>query len=257
MAAMRFAAAGLIATSVWALGVAGCPSGGVTPIDTPPSITAPAVTGTLSQGQPGTVTVSATAVDIDGTVVSVTADLSGIGGQPTQPLTLGTNNVWSFTGTVTPPSGGGQVVTFTATDDGGQTAEASTTITVTGSGGSSALPVITNLVVTGSLTVQQPGTIAVSASVVAVNATITQVLADLSPVGGFPSTPLVQQTGNVWSFSGLVTPLVSGTQIIAVEATDSFGNTSTASTTIVVNTSFVVTQAPVTWHGSTAERGAG
>ncbi|HUW81642.1 MAG TPA: SUMF1/EgtB/PvdO family nonheme iron enzyme [Phycisphaerae bacterium] len=89
------------------------------PGNDPPEITHPSASGSLTEGQEGTVTVSCTATDTDGTVVSVTANLSQIGGSPTQALANTTGNTWQWSGPVTPPSSGSKTITFTATDDDG------------------------------------------------------------------------------------------------------------------------------------------
>ncbi len=101
--------------------------------NSPPTVTDPSVTGDLTQGSPGTVTVSCTAIDSDGTVESAEADLSAIGGSGTQVLTEGVDNHWEWSGTVTPPNSGEQTVTFTATDDMGAPGTAQASITVAGS----------------------------------------------------------------------------------------------------------------------------
>lgn len=220
-----------------ALSIAGCP--GPSGINFPPTITGAAVNGTLVQGQAAAVIVSATAVDTDGTVAAVTANLAAIGGQQAQPLTLGQNNIWTFTGTVTPPASGQQPVVFTATDSLGATSQTTVTVTVAGPTGGTTPPVITNAVVTGTLTINQTSSVTVAATVVPVNGTVAAVAADLSPIGGFPATPLVQTAGNIWSFTGLVTPPTTGTQIVTIAATDSLGNVSTAQVTIVVNSSTI------------------
>jgi len=86
-----------------------------------PEITDPSASGSLTEGQQGTVTVSCTATDTDGTVVSVAADLSQIGGSSSQALSNSSGDTWQWSGPVTPPSSGSKTITFTATDDDGAT----------------------------------------------------------------------------------------------------------------------------------------
>lgn len=241
----RILIGGLPAFVAGALGMASCPVSPTTP-DVPPTITGAAVSGTLVQGRATTITASATVVDTDGTVVGVTVDLSAIGGQQAQPLTLGQNNLWSFSGTVTPPAAGQQAVIFLATDNAGLTSTATVTVTVATPAGGTTPPIITNAAVTGTLTVNQTSTVTVSATVSSVSSTITAVAADLTAIGGFSATPMVQTTNNVWTFSGPVNPSAAGTQSVVITAADSLGNTSTAAPTIVVNNSFITSPIPPT-----------
>ncbi len=107
-----------------------------------------AVTGNLVQGLPSTVTISCQMGEAAGLVQSITVDLSQVGGPAALPLTAdGTS--WSGYATVTPTASGLQTVTCTAVDGAGLTSSASTTVQV-------ALPLISNITVTGSLTKGQP-----------------------------------------------------------------------------------------------------
>ncbi len=99
-------------------------------LNSPPTITNPSVTGTLTQSQAGKVTASCMATDTDGTVQSVKVDLSAIGGSSTQALTKGTGNQWSWSGSVTPPTSGSKTVTFTAIDDKAATGTVQLTLSV-------------------------------------------------------------------------------------------------------------------------------
>jgi len=87
----------------------------------PPTISEATLTGSLAQDQAGEVTVSCSASDSDGTVESVVANLSAIGGSSAQALSDMGSNLWSWTGTVTPTIAGLRNCTFTATDDFGGT----------------------------------------------------------------------------------------------------------------------------------------
>jgi len=97
-----------------------------------PTITASSVTGALQAGQPGTITVSCTAIDTEGTVESVVADLSQLGGPAVQALTANAEQ-WIWTGTVTPSTNGPKAVTFTATNDQNRIGTSVATIYVAGS----------------------------------------------------------------------------------------------------------------------------
>ncbi len=199
--------------------------------NSPPTITNPSVSGTLTQSQSGMVTVSCTASDTDGTVQSVKADLSQIGGSSTQALTKGSGNTWSWSGSVTPPSGT-KTITFTATDNQGATESATATINV--NTGSNSSPSVTSPSVSGTLTQSQSATVTVSCTASDTDGTVNSVVADLSSIGGSSTQALIHSSGNSWSWSGSVTPSSSGTKTITFSASDDKGNTGTGSATINV-----------------------
>ncbi len=93
------------------------PSGG----NAPPTILDPTVTGDpdIAIDQLATITASATVIDVDDDVASVTADLSEIGGSSAQELTEGNNDLWSWQGDLKPTVGGLRTVVFEATDTAG------------------------------------------------------------------------------------------------------------------------------------------
>jgi hypothetical protein len=217
--------------------IGNCPIG-PTPVPpattTPPTITGAGVSGDLVQDQPGTVHVQATVTSSTG-VASVIADLIRVGGSQTQPLSLTQNDLWSFVGTVTPPANGEQRVTITAADTAGLATQTTATVNVASSQPFREPPKITNPAATGTLTVNLAGSITVSATVIPINGTLASVIADLSEVNGFSDTPMILTTGNVWTISVVVVPTFSGTRTITIEAKDSFGDTSSATTTIVVS----------------------
>lgn len=112
------------------VGVEGTGSLDVTFGNLVPVVAVPSLTGVLNEGQAGTVTLTCTAVDPDGKVVSVQADLSAVGGSATQALTAGLANTWSWTGSLTPPAKGTCDVVLLATDSAGGTAAATFGVTV-------------------------------------------------------------------------------------------------------------------------------
>lgn len=230
--AQPLAAACLLATLTCCIG--GCPPnrndvGQVTA--TPPQITDPIVEGPLAQGQSATVTVSATVKDPDGTVMSVTVDLTPLGGQPARSMEKGDNDIWSWKGTVTPPKIGKMELTITATDAQGATATATVAATVVDPG---TLPQITNLAANSTLTLNKENTVSLTVSVTDTTDAIQEVSADLSQIGGSATQALTQSTGDQWTFSGTVTPTVEGVRTITFIATDKAGgmNTSTANITV-------------------------
>ncbi len=222
--------------------VAGCPgSGNIGPKLFPPQLTGAAVAatgGTLTQNQVNAVRASASAVDIDGTVKTVTVDLSAIGGPGALPLAFDTaSNLWIATTTVTPTVAGSRRATFTAVDNNGLSGTATATIDVVGGGGNGA-PLLTNPTATGALNANFVSQVTVSVTVTDTGGTITGVTADLLSVGGLNNQPLTLSAtpGGLWSFTALVIPPSSGQKTITFTATDNLGATGTASTTVTVVT---------------------
>lgn len=82
-----------------------------------PEITAGDVTGALILGLSRSVTVECTVTIGSGSIATVTADLSAIGGSSAQALSL-SGGKWSWTGNVTPPASGSQTISFAATGNG-------------------------------------------------------------------------------------------------------------------------------------------
>jgi hypothetical protein len=207
--------------------VVGCqPVGGT--ILFPPTILSASVTtlaGSLTVDQAASVTLSATVVDPSGTITSVIADLSQIGGNGAVPLTLSTvADTWSTTAVVLPAvSGTGQVV-VTASSSTNLTAQATATINVASTGGNIS-PVLTEPMVIGTLLTNTDSSIDVSVVVTDVDGTVQSVVADLSQIGGLAGEPLFPsgQDPTLWTFSGLVNPPTSGTLTVAFLATDNMG----------------------------------
>jgi hypothetical protein len=100
--------------------------------NTQPVVSTPAITGTLTATFASTILLTVVATDPDGTVQSVVADLSPIGGLSAQPLfeSVQTPTFWTFTGVVTPPTFGTLTIFVQATDDLGASTTVSTPVTV-------------------------------------------------------------------------------------------------------------------------------
>ncbi len=98
-------------------------------VNSPPKIISSSVYGTLLKNQGQTITLLCSTQDFDGTVESVVADLSPLGGSNAQPL-IGGGGIWSWVGTVTPLSCGEKVITLTATDDKNGSAFTQLTVSV-------------------------------------------------------------------------------------------------------------------------------
>jgi hypothetical protein len=194
-----------------------------------PVVTAPAATGTLVRTQAGTLSVSCQAGDPDGTVQSVRADLSAVGGSATQSLTF-SSGAWTWSGTVTPTVAGTRTITFTAFDNQGASGSASTTIAVAAP---NVAPSVTSPAATGTLVLNQSCAVSLSCTATDSDGTVQSVIADLSAIGG-SSTRALSQSGNTWQWTGSVTPAAAGTRTITFTATDDDGAATPVSTTIVV-----------------------
>lgn len=113
--------------SLLLLSAQGCPS--TAEPNLKPVISSYAGKSDLVQGQAGSIFIRVQAFDPDGSVVAVTAELSAIGGPIVQPLQLGEQG-WSWSGPLTPPTAGATNLTFTATDDEGESSTATYAQTV-------------------------------------------------------------------------------------------------------------------------------
>ncbi len=212
-------------------------TGGSTPPDdalTPPTFVEVSVVGDLVVAEAGNVAVAAVVDDTDGTVISVAANLADIGGPANQPLSFdSTTGQWVADVTVTPTVGGSRRVTFLATDDAGLTAEATTTIPVTGAT-TNQPPELANPDLTGALVVGVVNTIFVSIVASDPDGQVVSVLVDLSEVGGNPSQAMVPAEQSTWEFTGQVAPRSPGVKTVVFVATDDLGATSTAMLTVDV-----------------------
>ncbi len=197
-----------------------------------PAISNQSLTGALAWSKPASVTYSCDIADPDGTVTSVTADLSAIGGSPTQLLAKGQGSSYTWTGDVTPTTVGAKNLTVTASDKAGTLATANFQVTVAD------VPLISDATVSGpksnAVGVGSPSAVTVSCTVTNVDDTVASVQADLSKIGGASSVDLVKGANNVWSYTGTVTAASQGTQAVTLTAKDSRGGTSTATATIFV-----------------------
>ncbi len=101
-------------------------------LNEPPEISNADVAAELVRNIGGDIAVSANATDPDGTVISVTVDLSPVGGAADQELTQDDNeeDLWTFSDSVTPASAGTFAIVFTATDNEGAIATATASLTV-------------------------------------------------------------------------------------------------------------------------------
>lgn len=194
-----------------------------------PSISEATAVGELVCYRTGMVTVSCVAADSDGTIQSVQADLSEIGGASAQALSL-SGGTWSWTGPVTPGTSGLRLIRFTAVDDQGASGTGSATIIVAAP---NADPSIGSVSVPAFLVCGEPNTVSLSCTATDSDGVVQSVTADLSAIGGAAGQHLTQ-SGNVWQWSGSVSPTAAGSQMITITATDNRGASTTTSRTIQV-----------------------
>ena len=200
------------------------------PTNESPVLSNCSATGPLVFNKPGSVSVACSASDSDGTVQSVVADLSAIGGQTAQPL-ASNGGTWTWNGTVTPPAAGLQTVTFTATDNAAATVTATATLSV--SVPNNKLPTVSNTSATGQLANGVLRSVTVSCSASDTDGTIQGVVADLHAIGGDISQPL-SPSGGAWTWTGPVKPTAEGDKLVTFTATDNGGGTATATAPIHV-----------------------
>lgn len=238
----QWSAAGCLLTAILCC-TTGCPSsqhllsGGATT----PEITDTAVDGSLTEGKPATIAVRASAVEVGGTIASVVADLSQIGGNASQSLDQTDGNVWTWQGSVTPAHAGTWQVTFTATDPEGLTGTATASVGVTNSNGQipsntpgNSPPSITTPAASTSLMKDAPGELTLSVKATDPDGSVKSVTANLSEVGGQSAAAMSPGDNDVWTFSGTVTPTAEGPRTIFIQAMDDLGATSSVNINVSV-----------------------
>jgi len=197
----------------------------------PPVITNAAVTGTLKATFSGQVQLSCTASDQDGSVASVSVDLSLIGGPSTLALSLGAENSWIGSANVQPPSEGSHAVTFTATDDRGATATVQVNIWVAPA---NSPPAISDAIIAGTLVQNVAGELHLTCTVTDPDTAPASVTVDLAPVGGPAAFMLTRGSVDRWTGATRVQPASGGTHLIVFTASDPQGLTASAQASITV-----------------------
>lgn len=206
------------------------------------------VTGSLTQGQSSQIAVSCTVSDPDATAQAVAVDFSSLGG-PAAVRLKASGKVWTWSGIVTATVVGSGLITFVAVDE--RSAVTTQTTSVVVAPASQDLPAVanqkprlTNVTVTGDLVVGLSCNVTVSCGATDPDGTVQSVTADLSQIGGSASQPLTSSGGwygdgtsyggGQWTWSGILTPRLSGTKAINLTAVDnrSATNTATAAATI-------------------------
>jgi hypothetical protein len=208
------------------LGVAGS-------VSTNPTGTGTASPSSVVAGASTLLTVNVTpGANPTSTGVTVTADLSAIGGSAAQPLTDGGNNAFTFTASVPANITGAKSLPVTIHDAQGRTGSASISLTVTSpstnpSGSGSANPVSLLPGATTLLTVNvTPGINPASTGIA--------VTADLTAIGGTATQAFADNGNNSFSFQATVsTSTAAGLKSLPIKITDDqarAGNTTIALT---------------------------
>jgi hypothetical protein len=190
----------------------------------------------LTQNMSGTLTVSCSVIANPGVLQSVTADLSQIGGSNIQLLTTQGNNLYSWTGSVTPPTAGQRKIIFTAVDNT-TSVYAATYVPVAGP---PAPPSLINATVNPVSLIQQQDMVSLSCTVTDPLKTVTSVVVDLSGVGGVTAQSLTKGLNNQWTGIGAVNPASTGDKAVTFTATNDAG----ASASTVVSVTVAGTNAP-------------
>lgn len=165
-----------------------------------------------------TVDITAVASDTDGTIASVEFLANG--------QSLGSDTTFPYSFTWTPSATGSYSLTATATDSGGNSA-VSSAVAVTVSGGGTPTVALTSPGNGASFVVGASAALAATASAVApASVTTVRFLVNGQAVATDTTEP----------FTGIWTPVVSGTYNVAAEVTDSLGNISTSAVSTVTFT---------------------
>lgn len=214
------------------------------------------VTGSLTLGQPSTITLSCTVSDPDGTIQSVAADFSAIGG-PKGVMLKASGKVWIWSGIVTASIAGSGLIVFTASDDMSVVATQTTSVVVPSDAPGTLTtanqpPTVSGLTITGDLIEGQSCSVTISCTTSDPDGTVESVTVNLTQIGGPASQTLTNNgiwmagdntvvpngsttgSGGQWTWSGTVTPGVTGSRTIVVSATDDKLAVATAAANVVV-----------------------
>lgn len=178
-------------------------------------------------GRASLLTINCQAEDFDGTIQSLVADLSTVGGPGSQVLTPGATGTYQWSGSLTLPASGQQTITLKATDNDGATTSASVVLQVM------VPPVISNVAVSGTFSWSHPVQTTVSCDVADAGGAVNSVVANLSALGGAPAQVLTGTAGH-YSWTGTLSPPGSGAKTVAITATDANGVVTTANKTVDV-----------------------
>jgi outer membrane protein assembly factor BamB len=187
------------------------------PGNLPPIISTTSATGSLVMGRSGSLSLSCYAVDPDGLLAEVSADLSRILAGASQPLVQGADDTWVWSGAIVPDAYGDKTVTFTATDADGDTRSHTAAVRVL------AAPRFVDLAVYGDLIGATETEVTVRCVVEDLDgAAYPAVQVDLSAIGGAAAQVLAPDPGmpNRFVWTGLLTPPAHGTYPVLFTATD-------------------------------------
>lgn len=213
-------------------------------VNAPVAISSAAVTPgyTTSNRQ---VTISVGVAPGTNPVAGVVADLSPIGGSPTQALSNGgSGNTYSYLATVAAGTvDGAKTINVIATDSiDGMSATGSATVTVV-------TPVVIDSVTFVPPSVKAGETTTITATVTPGTNAVASVTADLTPIGGSATQALSNGgSGNVYSYTATVDPATSSAlktiNVLATDAVDGLTATSSATLDVLNATQLAFTTQP-------------
>lgn len=171
-------------------------------------------------GRPATISIDCHVQDFDGTVQSVVADLSEVGGSDAQPLTSAAAGDYQWSDVLRPSAYGSRTIKITATDDAGASKVANVTLKVLSP------PAVSNMAVSRPIVRNQTAQVTVSCLASDPDGTVKSVVADLRAIGGGDAEVLTNQGQNsIWSWTRQVAPPGTGPTEIVFTVTDADGLT--------------------------------
>ncbi len=188
----------------------------------------------ISNNKNTLITLSAVASDSNGTITSVTVDLSVLGGSAAFSLIDKGGNVWSNSFSVSAGvSSGTNLIQFTATDSSNFQRSGSASIVVYDALIGISLTSLS--IAPSSFSNNLSRVITLTAVATDSNGSITGVTANLSPVGGSTAFPLTNQGSGNWKGSYTVPQWTSvGVKTIYVKAMDNVNHVVSNSSTVTV-----------------------
>lgn len=204
--------------------VAGLPANNLLPVVVSKDITfdkAPLV------GRASTFTVTTSVKDFDGTIQSVTVDLTALGGTSTQAMTSSGPGTYQWSGSLTPPTYGTKTITLKVKDNDGGVQTATLSLNV------SAIPTITSATVSGSFSWGRATNTTVTCVAADPSDPAPTVTVDLSPLGG-QTTQALAGTNGAYTWTGSLTPAAVGAKTITFTVKNSGGQVMTRDVAVTV-----------------------
>lgn len=198
--------------------------------DTGMSIVQPVIDGSLQVAQTTTLTLSCATSACGCIVQSVWADLSSIGGPPSQPL-LFLQDRWVWSGSITPTADGAKTIVLTARDNSrGVQVTVDLPVTVAPV---HQPPAATSPLLIGDLAQGRKGFLTATCAVDDPDGKIVDATADFSAVGGSANAHVCMQNDQLTICQNVI-PLSPGEKTIAITLTDDKGASTTVSGTVTV-----------------------